>query len=140
MYIFFQTIIMHIYCIYGFHPAFFTQHFITNFCRHSHLYFYNLLWCTAVLLVERTIWPATQWYIFKRRILLCASWVQFWARIYFWSNIRAPKSPYITFKSNIRASKSPFITFKSNIWAQKWTKIRSNIRTQIMYHWIHIIY
>ena len=26
------------------------------------------------------IWSHTQWYIFKRSILLCASWVQFWAQ------------------------------------------------------------
>ena len=77
----------------------------------------------------------TQWYILKYRILLCTSWVQFWARIYFWGNIRAPKSPYNTFKSYIRASKSSYITFKSNIRAQKWTQIGSNIRYFKMYHW-----
>ena len=82
------------------------------------------------------IWLHAQWYILKYRIWLCASWVQLWARIYFQSNIRAPKNLYITFKSNIQAPKIPYITFKSNIRAQKWTQIGSNIRYFKMYHWV----
>ena len=78
----------------------------------------------------------TQWYILKSRILLCTSWVHFWARIYFQSNIRAPKNLYITFKSNIQAPKIPYITFKSNIQAQKLTQIGSNIRDFKIYHWV----
>ena len=77
----------------------------------------------------------SQWYILNSRILLCASWVQFWACIFFQSNIRAPKNLYMTFKSNIQAPKIPYITFKSNIRAQKWTLIGSNVRDFKMYHW-----
>ena len=76
-------------------------------------------WMGNYLLAYILLIFISQWYIFWGRILLSASWVQFWAHIYFQSNIRAPECLYITFKSNIQAPRSPYITFKSNTRASK---------------------
>ena len=78
----------------------------------------------------------SQWYKIKYRILLCASWVHFWARIYFKVIYELQRASILLLKVIYMGSKEPLYYFKSNIPAQKRTQIGSNIRYFILYHWV----
>ena len=78
----------------------------------------------------------TQWYIFKRRILL-PIWVHFWARILLLKVI------YRLFEARVLLLKVIYglfgarILLRKYIRAKNWTQLaQSNIRHLKMYHWV----